>query len=189
MHFNKHFELEGKHAFLSPSKYTWLGYSKEQLFNSYNNAMAAARGTKLHSMAKDLIVEGIKLRGNSQTFAAYVNDAIGYGMTPEQPLYFSQNCFGTTDAIYYKNGVLRIHDLKTGMTPAHMEQLEIYAALFMLEYEKIFGVNPKNTKVCLRIYQNDEVIEDTPDADRIEEIMMDIREKDQWTEEFHSEVE
>ena len=67
-------------------------------------------------------------------------------------LYFSENCFGTTDAIYYKNGILRIHDLKTGIMPAHMEQLEIYAALFLLEYEKIFGVSPQNTKVNLRIY-------------------------------------
>ena len=189
MHFNKHYELKDKHAFLSPSKYTWLGYSKEQLFNVYNNAMAAAKGTKLHSMAKDLIEEGIKLRGNSQTFAAYVNDAIGYGMTPEQPLYFSEHCFGTTDAIYYKNGILRIHDLKTGITPAHMEQLEIYAALFLLEYEKIFGVSPQNTKVNLRIYQNDDVIEDTPDMDRLEELMLDIREKSQWVEEFRSEVD
>lgn len=189
MHFNKHYDLEGKHAFLSPSKYTWLGYSKDQLFSSYSNAMAAARGTKLHAMAKSLIEEGIKLRGNSQTFAAYVNDAIGYGMTPEQPLYFSNNCFGTADAIYFKNGLLRIHDLKTGATPAHMEQLEIYAALFLLEYEKIFGVTPKNTKVNLRIYQNDDVEEASPDVDRLEEIMMDIREKDQWTEEFRSEVD
>lgn len=189
MHFNKHYDLEGKHAFLSPSKYTWLGYSKDQLFSSYSNAMAAARGTKLHAMAKNLIEEGIKLRGNSQTFAAYVNDAIGYGMAPEQPLYFSNNCFGTADAIYFKNGLLRIHDLKTGATPAHMEQLEIYAALFLLEYEKIFGVTPKNTKVNLRIYQNDDVEEAIPDADRLEEIMLDIREKDQWTEEFRSEVD
>ena len=189
MHFNKHYDLEGKHAFLSPSKYTWLGYSKDQLFSSYSNAMAAARGTKLHAMAKNLIEEGIKLRGNSQTFAAYVNDAIGYGMTPEQPLYFSNNCFGTADAIYFKNGLLRIHDLKTGATLAHMEQLEIYAALFLLEYEKIFGVTPKNTKVNLRIYQNDDVEEASPDVDRLEEIMMDIREKDQWTEEFRSEVD
>ena len=45
MHFNKHYDLEGKHAFLSPSKYTWLGYSKDQLFSSYSNVMAAARGT------------------------------------------------------------------------------------------------------------------------------------------------
>lgn len=187
MNFNRHSELIGKHAFLSPSKYTWLGYSKEQLRQAYINATAAARGTKLHAMAKDLINEGIKVRGSKQTFAAYVNDAIGYGMTPEQPLYFSDNCFGTADAVYYKDGLLRIHDLKTGISPVHMEQLEIYAALFMLEYERVLGIRPSKARVELRIYQNDDVIEASPDPDRIEQIMNDIREKDSWAEEFRGE--
>ncbi len=187
MNFNRHSELEGKHAFLSPSKMTWLRYSRDDMRNAYYNAMAAARGTKLHAMAKDLITEGIKVRGNKQTFAAYVNDAIGYGMTPEQPLYFSQNCFGTTDAIHYKPGVLRIHDYKSGTTPAHMEQLEIYAALFMLEYERVFGVRPDNTKTILRIYQNDDIIEDEPEPDRIESIMNAIRERDEWVDELRME--
>ena len=189
MPLNKHFDLIGKHAFLSPSKYYWLNYDRETLFQSYDNAMAAARGTKLHAMAKDLIDEHIKLRGNSTTLAAYVNDAIGYGMTPEQPLYFSENCFGTADSILYKPGVLRIHDLKTGATPAHMEQLEIYAALFLLEYERVFGVNPSNTKVELAIYQDDDVAEASPSKERIEEIMYKIREKDRWLEEMKGEVD
>ena len=187
MNFNKHSDLEGKHAFLSPSKISWLRYSKEDLNAAYMNALAVARGTKLHAMAKDLINEGIKVRGNKQTFAAYVNDAIGYGMTPEQVLYFSPNCFGTTDAIFYKDGLLRIHDLKTGVTPAHMEQLEIYAALFMLEYERIFGVRPSNTKTELRIYQSDDIVEETADPDKIESIMETIRTEDSWIEELREE--
>lgn len=189
MPLNKHLDLIGKHAFLSPSKYYWLNYDRDTLFKSYDNAMAQARGVKLHAMAKDLIDEHIKLRGNSTTMAAYVNDAIGYGMTTEQPLYFSENCFGTTDAILYKNGVLRIHDLKTGSTPAHMEQLEIYAALFLMEYERIYGVNSANTKVNLALYQNDEVLEETPDKDRLDEIIYKIREKDRWLDEMKDEVE
>lgn len=189
MPLNKHFELIGKHAFLSPSKYHWLNYDRATLYQSYDNAMAAARGTKLHAMAKDLIDEHIKLRGNSTTLAAYVNDAIGYGMTPEQPLFFSENCFGTADALLFKSGSLRIHDLKTGITPAHMEQLEIYAALFFMEYERIFGVNPANTKVELAIYQNDDVQEYTPDKDRMEEVIYNIREKDGWLEEMKGEVD
>ena len=189
MHLNKHYDLIGKHAFLSPSKFYWLNYDKDQLFSSYDSAMAAARGTKLHAMAKDLIDEGIRLRGNTQTLAAYVNDAIGYGMIPEQPLYFSENCFGTADALLFKKGVLRIHDLKTGVTPAHMEQLEIYAALFLMEYERIFGVNPSNTKVHLAIYQNDDVVEASPDRDRLEEIIAKIKEKDRWLNEMKGEVE
>lgn len=189
MLLNKHYDLIGKHAFLSPSKYTWLNYTRDQLFASYDNAMAAARGTKLHAMAKDLIEESVRLRGNSQTLAAYVNDAIGYGMTPEQPLYFSPNCFGTADALLYKKGILRIHDLKTGVTPAHMEQLEIYAALFLMEYERVFGAKPDNTKVELAIYQNDDVIDASPDKDRLEEIIHNIREKDGWLNEMKSEVD
>jgi len=55
-------------------------------------------------------------------------------MTPEQVLYYSGNCFGTADSIAFKNNLLRIHDLKTGAVPAHMEQLFIYDALFCLEY-------------------------------------------------------
>ena len=27
MSFKKHYEIEGKHAFLSPSKYSWLNYT------------------------------------------------------------------------------------------------------------------------------------------------------------------
>ena len=187
MNFNKHYDLEGKHAFLSPSKVSWIRYSKDDMRNSFYNAMAAARGTKLHAIAKDLINEGIKVRGNKQTFAAYVNDAIGYGMTPEQPLYFSQNCFGTTDAISYKQGVLRIHDYKSGTTPAHMEQLEIYAALFMLEYERSLSIRTDSTKVILRIYQNDDVIEEELDPEKVEAIMAIIREKDEWVDELRME--
>ena len=188
MNFNKHFDLEGKHALLSPSKYYWLNYSKEQLEAMVINAQAAVRGTKLHAIAKDLITEGLKLRGSTQTLSAYVNDAIGYGMTPEQPLYFSDNCFGTADSIFYKPGVLRIHDLKTGVTLAKMDQLEIYAALFMLEYERVFGVTPYNTKVNLRIYQSDDVDEEEPDPDRIAEVMDLIRERDHWANEVQREI-
>lgn len=187
MNFNRHSELEGKHAFLSPSKMSWIRYSKDDMRTAYYNAMAAARGTKLHSMAKDLITEGIKVRGNKQTFAAYVNDAIGYGMTPEQPLYFSQNCFGTTDAIHYKDGLLRIHDLKTGAGPAHIEQLEIYAALFLLEYGRQLSIRPEGTKTILRIYQNDDVIEEEIEPEKIERIMDIIREKDEWVDELRME--
>lgn len=187
MNYNKHFELEGKHALLSPSKHTWLNYSKDQLRAMVLNAQAAARGTKLHAMARDLIEEKIPLRGRKQTLAAYVNDAIGYGMIPEQRFYFSPNCFGTADAFLYTPGHLRIHDLKTGVQPTHMEQLEIYAALFMLEYERVLGVKPGNTVVDLAIYQSDDVIEAHPSADRIEQVIENIRTKDQWVEDIQGE--
>lgn len=189
MNFNKHFELDGKHAILSPSKPYWLNYSQEQIRNFIIAQNAAAKGTKLHEMAADLIREGLKLRGSTQTLVAYVNDAIGYGMTPEVALKYSDSCFGHTDAIDYSRGVLRIHDLKTGTGPVHMEQLEIYAALFLLEYERALGVNPLNTKVNLRIYQNDDIQEYSPDKDRMEEVIYGVKEKEAWVQDSLREVD
>ena len=189
MNFNKHLELKDKHALLSPSKPYWLNYSQDQLRNYIISQNAAARGTRLHDLAAKLIEEGMKLRGSTQTMAAYVNDAIGYGMTPEVGLKYTDNCFGHTDAIDFSRGLLRIHDLKTGSGPVHMEQLEIYAALFLMEYERIMGVNPLNTKVNLRIYQNDDIQEYSPDKDRLEEVIYNIKEKEAWAQDSMREVE
>ena len=189
MNFNKHLELDGKHAILSPSKPYWLNYSQDQIRNYIRAQRAAAEGTELHEIAAKLISKGLKLRGSTQTLTAYVNDAIGYGMRPEVALKYTDACFGHTDAIDYNHGVLRIHDLKTGSGPVHMEQLEIYAALFLLEYERALGVNPLNTKVNLRIYQNDDIQEFTPDKDRLEEVIYSIKEKEAWTQDSLREVE
>ena len=108
-----------------------------------------------------------KLPKSQKTLNMYVNDAIGYKMTPEQMLYYSDNCFGTADAISFKQNVLRIHDLKTGEIPAHMEQLLIYAALFCLEYR----VKPGDIQTELRIYQHNEILLHEPAADEILPIM------------------
>lgn len=163
MNFNKHLGLEGQHAFLGASKYHWINYSDEKLSKSYKNFLATERGTKLHEFAAEAIKLGIKLPNSKKTLNMYVNDAIGYRMTPEQLLYFSPNCFGTADTISFKRNKLRIHDLKTGVTPTHMEQLEIYAALFCLEYE----FRPEKIDIELRIYQNDAIIYDIPDPEKI----------------------
>ena len=189
MIFNKHLELKDKHAPLSPSKPFWLNYNRDQMRAFIISQNAAARGTRLHDLAAKLIQEGLKLRGSTQTLTAYVNDAIGYGMTPEVALKYTDACFGHTDAIDLNHGVLRIHDLKTGTGPVHMEQLEIYAALFLLEYERVMGVNPLNTKVNLRIYQNDDIQEYCPDKDRVEEVIYLIKEKDSWAQDTLREVE
>lgn len=163
MEFNKHYELEGCHAFLSASKYHWINYDEDRLSKVYRNHIATLRGTRLHEFAAEAIRLGVKLKGGRTTLSMYVNDAIGYQMTPEQVLYYSDNCFGTADAISFRNNKLRIHDLKTGSTPAHMEQLLIYAALFCLEYK----VNPGDIDIELRIYQSDEIIRFEPTAEDI----------------------
>lgn len=167
MNFNRHFDLEGKHAFLGASSWHWLNYDEDKLISAYRTQFAKLRGTELHDYARRSIELGIKLPKSKKTLNMFVNDAIGYRMTPEQPLYYSEFCFGTADAISFKNNMLRIHDLKTGATPAHMEQLLIYAALFCLEY----SIDPKNIDIELRIYQSDDIIVQNPEASVILAVM------------------
>ena len=167
MNFNKHYSLEGKHAFLGASKYHWVNYDNDKLAESFLRQQATMKGTILHDFAAQCITLGQKLPKSQKTLNMYVNDAIGFKMQPEQVLYYSDNCFGTADAIIFRNNLLRIHDLKTGVTPAHMEQLEIYAALFCLEYNK----KPGEIEMELRIYQNNEIVVHHPTADDILPIM------------------
>lgn len=167
MDFNTHFELEGKHAFLGASKYSWLNYDKEKLSGAYNRFLATQKGTITHDFAAQCITLAQKLPKSKKTLNMYVNDAIGFKMHPEKGLYYSDNCFGTADAILFRDKTLRIHDLKTGVSPTHMEQLEIYAALFCLEY----GINPNSIHIELRIYQSDEVFINEPDSECIQDIM------------------
>ena len=170
MNFNEHSNLEGRHAFLSASKYHWINYDEDKLISLYQNYRAAQFGSELHEHAKRCIQLGTKLMHSKKTLNMFVNDAIGFQMSPEQPLYYSGNCFGTADAISYKDHFLRIHDLKTGSTPAHMEQLMVYAALFCLEYD----VKPEDIQIELRIYQLDNVIVANPEPEIIRAIMNKI---------------
>ena len=167
MNFVKHLNLNGLHAPFSPSQSSWLRYDDSKALEVYNNKKAAEIGTKLHAWAKDTIDLGIKQPKSKKTIYAYVNDAIGYRMSTEVVLYYSDRFFGTADAISFRDGVLRIHDLKTGKLPVHIEQLEIYAALFCLEYK----VKPGDIQIELRIYQNDEIIYHNPTAEDIVPIM------------------
>lgn len=163
MNFNQHFRLNGQHAYLGASKWHWINYDEDKLATAYNRFMATQKGTELHDFAAKCIKLGQKLPKSKKTLNMYVNDAIGYRMKPEQVLYYSDNCFGTADAISFRNGLLRIHDLKTGVTPAHMEQLLIYASLFCLEYK----YKPSEIDIELRLYQSDEVLCHSPEADEI----------------------
>lgn len=158
MKFKKHLDLIGEHAFLGASQYHWINYDEDKLTITYSNKLAKQKGTEFHELAAQLIKLNQKLPKSQKTLNMYVNDAIGFKMTPEQPLYYSDNCFGTADAICFRNNVLRIHDLKTGEKQAHMEQLLIYAALFCLEY----SISPSDIKIILRIYQNNNIIEYIP---------------------------
>lgn len=167
MNFNKHLKFEGQHAFLGASKYHWINYDEAKVAEAYSRFQAIQQGTILHAFAAQCIRLGQKLPKSQKTLNMYVNDAIGYKMTPEQVLFYSENCFGTADAIAFRGNQLRIHDLKTGVTPTHIEQLEIYAALFCLEYK----VNPGNIGIELRIYQNNEILCHEPTAEEIAPII------------------
>lgn len=167
MNFNKHSKFEGQHAFLGASKYHWINYDEDKVVESYNKFLAVKKGTMLHEFAAQCIRLGQKLPRSQKTLNAYVNDAIGYKMTPEQILFYSDNCFGTADAIAFRNGLLRIHDLKTGFIPAHMEQLEVYAALFCLEYD----IKPADIEMELRLYQSDNILISNPTVEEIAPIM------------------
>ena len=167
MKFNNHYNLNGLHAPFSASQSSWLRYDDDKAMEVYTNRKAAERGSKLHQWAKDTIDLGIKQPKSNKTIYKYVNDAIGYKMDTEVVLFYSERFFGTADAISFRNGLLRIHDLKTGKTPVHMEQLMVYAALFCLEYR----MKPGEIDIELRIYQNDEVLYHKPTADELGPIM------------------
>lgn len=184
MIFEKHSELEGRHAFLSPSNYHWINYTDERLVERYTTVRASVRGSQLHDFACEAIKLGIRLPANGETLSAYVNDAIKYKMEPEQVLYFSDNCFGTADAISFRRNKLRIHDLKTGVSPTSEHQLEVYAAIFCLEY----GYRPFDITIELRIYQSDEVRVYEADPDNIAHIMDKIITFDKRIRELREEL-
>lgn len=165
---------EGAHAFLGASQYHWLNYDEDKLIATYKSRQAAIEGTETHDFARRCIMRGQKLPRSKQTLNAFVNDSIGFRMRPEQVLYYSENAFGTADAINFTNNTLRIFDLKTGSVPASMHQLEIYAAFFCLEY----NVDPLKIDIELRIYQNDDVVIGKPEGELIKEVMQKTREDD-----------
>lgn len=215
MQWNKHSDLEGKHAFLSASKHYWLGYSEERLIRAYQNENRKELGTVLHAFAAANIDNCITMPKSNRemmkmiknymlgqklskdfiamldylpiavidTLRAYINDAIGFKMKPEVVLFYSKYCFGTADAISFRNKVLRVHDFKSGDITASMEQLMIYAALFCLEYK----ISPNEIKFELRIYQNCEVKVYEPTALEISDIGNKIVEGDKTIKMFKGE--
>jgi hypothetical protein len=185
---NTHPELVGKHALLSPSKHSWLNYDDEKLRQMYVNSFASQIGTIVHDYAADKIFyrqplednrsernalllrllkngippNAIQLEKLFTNLLPYVNDAIGFKMSPEICLYYTDNAFGWVDTIAFSRNVLRIHDLKTGDSPVSMDQLMCYAAYFYLTHKK--EANLQKCKTELRIYQNNQVLIHTPSA-------------------------
>lgn len=189
MRFNRHSEVEGKHALLSASKYHWINDDDDKLIARVEKANAAAHGSRLHAFAKECIELGQKLPNTMQTLNLYVNDCIGYRMQPEVVLFYTWYAFGTADAIQFRkeednNFVLRIFDLKTGVSKASFTQLLAYAALFCLEYD----VKPMTINYDLRIYQNDDVLMHETDPEEIAYVMDRYREADKLIKTYQEEV-
>lgn len=174
MQFNSHSDLKDVHSFLSPSNYHWINYSREKLEAVYMNQKSKEEGTILHQFASMAIQKRIKLANQKKAFNMFINDSIGYKMTPEQVLFYSNNAFGTSDSISFKDNILRIFDLKTGVNKASFKQLDVYAALFCLEY----GVNPNDIEVEERIYQGNGFEVSIPEALYIQSVIDKIIEFD-----------
>lgn len=179
-------KYKGTHAPLSPSSPNWIHYDEEKLRTYMRNLYAKQRGTRLHELAEEMIRLGIKPQRSKKTFNTYTTDAINFGMTPEEMVFYSPNIYGTSDAILFENGTLRIHDLKTGtVTQPKMDQLRIYAALYCLDH----GIDPRDIETELRIYWNDEVFTEKFDISTHREYMNLIEEKDRICESFKQEIE
>lgn len=174
--------LKDKHAFLSPSSHYWLNYDEDKLVSAYSNRQRVVLGTRYHAIASELIQLAIRLPDNGASLNSFVNDAIGFRMESEKTLFYSTNCYGTADAISYTNGILRIHDLKTGVTPASMDQLLIYAALFCLDYSE------EPTEIQLRIYQNGETVQFSPSYQDVLDVMVRIMEADKILSRIEADV-
>lgn len=167
-HDNSRKFLKDSHALFGASKYSWVNYDEAKMIEAYNNNNMKKVGTELHAMACMLIKNKVRLPDVQKTINMYVNDAIFYDMRPEEQLYYSDLFFGTADAIALRENILRIHDLKTGVTKASMHQLEIYVAFFCLEYDFI----PSDfDDIETRIYQNDEIMIHHPTTEEIVPIM------------------
>jgi len=184
MRFNSHSKLAGSHALLSPSTYSWINDDDQKMDARIHSAFSARRGTELHEVAQRLIDLGIKLSDTTQTLNQYVNDCIGFRMTTEQSLYYSPNCFGTADAIDFRLQKLKIFDLKTGIIRTKVTQLEVYAALFCLEY----NIKPMSIEMEFRIYQNDQVFIFDGDPIEVSRIMVQIIAYDRRIEELRMEA-
>lgn len=191
MRFHSHLELAGKHATLmAPSNYSWINYDEDKMTKTVFTRQAARLGDKKHAFAKEAIELRQKQPDVQKTLNMYINDAIGYKMTPELPLFYSYNCFGTADALSFRQDsktermILRIHDLKTGTTRTSMKQLEIYACLFCLEYT----VDPAEIDIELRIYKSDQIEIYIPDLDDLMHIIDKIKIYDQLIEQIDKET-
>ena len=175
MEWNDHWRLEGRHATLSPSGYHWLNYDADKMRRVTWNNYSKEDGTKMHELASNMILYNIMPEDNENALNQFVIDALTMfkePMSSEILLYYSDECFGTADAIYYNEDKqhLQVHDLKTGVSKPSFKQLWIYCALFCLEY----GYKPEKMTFECRLYQLGAMDIDNPQPKQIRSIMKQI---------------
>lgn len=187
MKWNDHYRLQGKHAFMSASRASWLNYSYDQIKTRYLNEAKKEKGTYLHDLASRLIRERIKVAPLKKAFNQFVNDCIGFRLSSEVLLYYSDNCFGTADGIRFdeKAKTLYVFDLKTGDGKPKPQQLLIYCALFCLEYHK----SPKDLTFVCRFYQGYDYDEIIFEASLVDDTMKKIIMLDKSLNELQKEIE
>ena len=74
--------------------------------------------------------------------------------------------------------------MKTGVSPASMDQLLIYSALFFLAYSKKLAINVEDVTTELRIYQSEEVAIYIPSPEEIQQWMEAIILRDDWIKHY-----
>lgn len=196
MNWNDHSNLKGRHAIFSPSSYYWIRDDDDEIVKRYCMSYASSVGTILHALAEKyirfgktmsrydkkqvslellnagippLVVDFFDTQERFENLMNYVNDSVGWRMDPEVVLYYSDIFFGTCDTIAFdeREKILRINDLKNGSSPASMDQLMQYAALFCLEYGPLLRFRPEDISYELRIYQSGEIQECFPNPDEV----------------------
>lgn len=131
--------------------------------------MLAEKGTEIHALAAKAIELGIGIKDHGSYLEQYVDFCLANRMEPEFLLYYSENCFGTADAVSFDGYTLKICDLKTGLTKAKMDQLEIYAALVCL----INDIRPEDIIIELRIFQKGQDVQEKTASPAIISNVMD----------------
>lgn len=184
MNFNTHYELQGRHATMSASQYRWINYDPEKMQTVWLNNKKKEEGTRLHAFASEAIQLKVKAAPLKKAINQFINDVIGFNMESEVVLCYSLNAFGTADAISFKDNILRIFDLKTGTSRASFSQLDVYAALFCLEYRK----KPEKIEIVQRIYQGNGFTERLADPMEITRIMQQIKDFDKLIMELESNI-
>lgn len=172
MNWNQH-SVKDEHAMFPPSQPAWLRYDEAKLRSRYETIDATKRGTLLHEHAANCIKMGTKLADYHQTLNMYVNDAIGYEMSPERLLMGSPHFYGTADSILFddRTGTIRVHDYKSGVSKVYEDQVNLYIAYALLEYGDLYGMTPEKCTMEGRIYQTNGVKIWNPDPEYIRWIM------------------